>query len=500
MTKKACVWCCVFSGFIARAIGGRMSEASLVFTQENGTSEVLQIEGSENECFVAHLNFVCYCEKKKYRTGRYQCTGCKNAFKWGYGCELDCPLQCKMGCDFAGNCLRHAACKHSKRVPGDKDVFVNSRGECQSCIHDGENYRWGENCEHECPLNCKVSEAEGACTRNGACYSCKDGWFGAQCDRACPDACPKCVQKENSVPSLVRDTYLPAGACARICLNGKWGAQCENDCPNHCMRQGGQTCSTGICDFGCDGHQFYGERCETHCSPGCKKKQCSQSDGACMKDGCNDGYWGPKCEQRCPDHSLGGCRQTDGRPNGCEEGYYPHVQKKQGQKVQTCKLCSPNCKTKECNAKGSCTSGCKEGAFGEYCTDYCPASCDGPCDTRETGLLGGTCRACLAGSTGARCDAQCHATCQACKQYTGSSGGSHTLDSPEGDNAFDCTACRLDEPVQLNAETGTCDCIRGAARKGESAHCECEAPAEDPAKQAVFNKSSRRCIVRATVH
>mmetsp|Transcript_13097 Transcript_13097/g.24104 ORF Transcript_13097/g.24104 Transcript_13097/m.24104 type:complete len:504 (+) Transcript_13097:118-1629(+) len=497
--RQVCIWPFIFVTFPTLAAAGRISVQGLssmslsVDSDGNDTLEVLQIEGTDNECFIQHLNSVCYCEKKKWGTGRFQCTGCKNASKWGYGCELDCPAQCKMGCDFAGNCLRLPHCKHTKRVPGDKDIFVNSRGECQSCIHKGDDWRWGENCEHQCPVNCKVSDSEGACTRGGSCYSCKDGWFGDACDKPCPDACPRCVQKDHTVPAMVKDTYLPAGACLRLCLNAKWGTQCEHDCPNHCLRQGGVSCSTGICDFGCDSHQFYGASCENKCSPGCKKKQCRQADGVCMKDGCNEGYWGPKCDQKCPDHSVGGCRQADGLPKRCEKGFYPFSQKKNGQTVATCKHCSPNCKKKDCSAKGVCKGGCKEGAFDPKCSSFCPPSCAGPCDRRETGVADGVCQACKPGFTGARCDMECHGTCKACKQYTGSLID-RTFLSPEGDNDWDCTVCNADEPVELNTDTGRCDCIPGATRKGNSTRCECDPP-EDPTKKAVFDKSSRQCVV-----
>lgn len=436
------------------------------------------------ECGVARVKDVCNCNHRSFWEG-YQCSSCKINTKWGYGCDLACPAECTLGCDFSGNCLPDVNavkpntdnCKRNGRVPEPtaKAVKLNEREECQAC-KDGF---FGYHCESTCPNNCADTD-EGACTRGGKCYECKDGWFGQDCSSTCPEGCPSCVMRNN----LVRDEespdeFLPAGYCNVQCETDNWGPTCQTPCPTNCKDYSGKaSCAkdSGICKK-CQDHVHFGPKCEVACSAGCLGGKCAKASGTC-EDGCKPGYWGDKCDQACPDGSIGSCDRQTGLPEECQDGTYPQISEQAD--TAECVTCPVGCKNGKCHQDGSCSQGCLLGKYGPQCEEGCPVTCDGPCDEVTTGESDGECLACTAGFTGSRCHKPCHSTCSTCTQRGNAIG-------PD-----DCTSCPADEPTVLDGST--CDCIEGASRN-EAGNCVCDEP-EDPDKDAFFELTPQK-ICRA---
>merc|ERR1719275_486711 len=55
---------------------------------------------SGKACAEKSVDDVCICGHYSFKKG-WQCSGCKDRKKWGYGCDLDCPSECFFGCDFS---------------------------------------------------------------------------------------------------------------------------------------------------------------------------------------------------------------------------------------------------------------------------------------------------------------------------------------------------------------------------------------------------------------
>ena len=203
--------------------------------QDSSSQDVEEAEWwSKGTCKVGKVQKECECEHFSYTSLGYQCSGCKNKDKWGYGCSLPCPEQCVHGCDFSGNCIPDSnapavpeRCKRNDRIdnPTDKDVTWNERKECQAC----EDGYYGLMCENACPDTCQMT-AEGTCGRGGECYECKDGFFGAKCDQQCSDGCTSCVMLDGVFHDEDSPTgeFLPAGYCRGKCSNDNYGDTCGN--------------------------------------------------------------------------------------------------------------------------------------------------------------------------------------------------------------------------------------------------------------------------------
>lgn len=454
----------------------------------------------ENDCTCGHFS-------KKAR--KYQCNGCKDKYKWGYGCDMPCSPRCRFGCDFLGDCLIPETCKRNSRASDPTKDIINEHGMCEAC----KSGYYGLMCDKLCPKQCEESH-EGMCTRGGKCYKCKKGWYGKICTEKCPEACPQCAMLDNLEPSPNNPTeYLEAGACLTQCKMDKWGISCGNDCPNNCDKTRIPSCSkvTGHCNK-CKEHQYFGDRCEFECPKNCVGGMCEKDSGKCknkkscqgsfwgltcnntcptnceattcdVKTGhcigfCKNGFWGPTCENPCPEFTgSSGCNRETGQPKKCNKNKYPIKQDAPPEASQVnewiCADCSENCADGKCDDEGFCTLGCEVGFFGPSCSKLCPPHCDGPCDSLTTDLQDGHCLACMAGFTGKQCEKACHKSCKKCKQ----SGKANT-----GPKA--CTACHDDRPEFL--EDSTCRCIKHASRsESNDDKCMCNIP-KDPSKEATF--------------
>lgn len=474
------------------------------------------VDDAANQCKVKTVEHVCVCNKKELRPAKladagYQCSACQDNSKWGYGCDLECP--CTTGCDFSGNCLKPGKgefpnCKRNSRIekPTDKEDVLNERGECQACVSGFH----GLFCKADCPVNC-ADTSEGKCSRGGKCYECVDGYFGEICDQSCPESCPKCVMKDGLV-KMKGDAveYLPAGTCPEQCSSDHFGLSCDQPCPTNCKKSHIPSClkESGLC-MKCEGHLFWGSRCEHSCSKGCVSGTCAKDTGVCEKGcqkswwgdactqqcskgcrdaacssadgtctgGCVEGFWGDRCEKTCPKGTdlARGCSRDSGFPLACEQGMYP-TSDSNGSPM--CTACPENCAGSTCNVDGSCNAGCDLGFFGLRCESNCPPHCDGPCDKFTTNGPDGQCKACLDGWTGRKCTKRCHATCRTCDMFNDAVG-------PKS-----CASCPEDEPVFLN--NGVCECITGASRPGADGKCVCDDPS-DPMKVGFYDNMNKIC-------
>lgn len=491
------------------------TSASRVKVKEHVSETQEHTFATEGTCAENAVKDVCKCDHSSKMKG-YQCSGCVDPSKWGYGCKLDCPKQCRTSCDFSGNCPVEqcpANCKRNSRMSKttDKDVCINDEGLCQACVSGFH----GLMCESACPEGCKESTAEGKCKRNGDCYSCQSGFYGAMCDQACPEACPKCMQYDGVDDSGMK---MPAGSCLESCKADKYGTTCEIPCPEKCDKsvitgKKHASCSRdkGVCDKCQKG--WWGDQCTNQCSDKCVGGKCAQEDGKCT-DGCKPGYWGAACDKKCPDFFVEGCDRETGEPKACDESHYKETDPK-GNPV--CLPCPFACVGGKCDDNGVCAEGCEEIFFGDMCDKMCPEDCVGGCD-RKTGQ----CNACRSGKTGKFCKQDCHTQCATCTQFTTVSQGVMGVLSEKqpGIETKDCMTCPLDEPSELSGGAPTeCACIKGASRPEKAAACACDRPDDDfqeafferdhnfkkcgskcsdnhngKALKAVYGKDTRKCI------
>ena len=180
---------------------------------------------------------------------------------------------------------------------------------------------------------------------------------------------------------------------------------CDTPCPSNCFEDCHRYNST--C-YGCD-NGFYGDLCEDRCG-NCVGGTCNQTTGYCA-DGCVDEWYGLPCEQRCPDDNCKTCSVITGTCLECKPGYF-------GNNCE--KMCSSFCAPGKDNrirchrTSGFCNeTRCKAGYFLEDCTRSCDGNCgqdfnnDRPCE-----ILTGTCMYdCTSGWYGDTCNRQCSENC-----------------------------------------------------------------------------------------
>ncbi|XP_061166761.1 multiple epidermal growth factor-like domains protein 10 [Saccostrea echinata] len=224
--------------------------------------------------------------------------------------------------------------------------------------------------------------------------------------------------------------------------------------------------SSGNCSGQC-AHGFFGPKCEQEC-PQCL--DCDKLSGDCVS--CHDRHYGKRCEFKCNENCMVGCR-ISGDCYKCNEGFYG----------MTCNLTcpSPNCRNGCERHTGNCTGwGCDSGFWGTMCNKSCPQNCgftschqkDGTCQTCKDGYSGKTCEErcnyehcslcqfdvttcfnCYHGWWGEHCDKKCteHCSHPYCSQHTGKCGKcDHGYHGPycEGTCNSVCETC---------SDNNTCD-------------------------------------------
>lgn len=175
-----------------------------------------------------------------------------------------------------------------------------------------------------------------------------------------------------------------------------------------------------VCDFCKPG--WFGDYCDTPCSPYCKNNECDYNSGVCPI--CVGGWFGDNCNQQC----LSNCKTCFDNSTciECDDGFFGrHCERNCSDDCETCskdgKICqtciSDNSYGDQCSCKGNqchkyspflyCIECKQPGWFLSRggccpCSNYCvggPTNCD---NTTGTCLDG-----CQSGYYGARCNDQC---------------------------------------------------------------------------------------------
>ncbi|XP_062588935.1 protein draper-like, partial [Saccostrea cucullata] len=120
--------------------------------------------------------------------------------------------------------------------------------------------------------------------------------------------------------------------------------------------------------------------------------------------------------------------------------------------------CSLNCNYNQCNDNGYCTRGCKNGYYGDKCTERCPYGCSENYCERN-----GNCFSCKSFYTGNRCETR---ICPNCKEGLCDYGnGACTNGCEDGFYWYYCTQdCNLNcDPRICKQNTGECsyNCVPG---------------------------------------
>ena len=289
-------------------------------------------------------------------------------------------------------------------------------------------------------------------TQTGECSSCQEGYFGSRCDQNCDiDNCTECYKVRDNVNEVIKcrkcdpeftvtDGRLNCKSCSETnclgmcdpgseecpegCLPGWFGEgklcnrKCEIEKCESCYAtfQGAALCNE--CQVG-----FYpkGAVCET-CPPQCKDRLCLSHTGYC-KVGCNDGYYGNKCEWKCSTGCINGlCNSTTGNCE-CKESFY-------GNRCD--RNCPVYCTTESCKSFVDAETGCEAceaGRYGNVCENKCSSNC------RPSGFnqyvycnkTTGACHdGCVYGYYGADCSTRCGPGCtDSCDRWTGACQACH---------------------------------------------------------------------------
>uniref|UniRef100_A0A8W8P2L6 EGF-like domain-containing protein n=1 Tax=Magallana gigas TaxID=29159 RepID=A0A8W8P2L6_MAGGI len=177
--------------------------------------------------------------------------------------------------------------------------------------------------------------------------------------------------------------------------------------------------------YGCPTPGYYGENCSLPCPQTCQGSNCNIVDGTCP--GCNNGYRGPTCDEKCSDgtyglecgYVCGNCSDADwcnhvygSCPNGCDVGVFG----------DTCdRDCSMKCGNclylygEQCHhVTGQCPRGCGDGFHGGLCDQGCPTpghygedcslQCPKNCQEGHCHIVDGNCLGCIPGYRGPKCN------------------------------------------------------------------------------------------------
>ena len=343
--------------------------------------------------------------------GGRTCDACAKGY-WG----PQCARRCGHGTTVGRQCVcdrRWGALDCSKHCPeGELGLVCSGHGVCDSgwagagvclCL---DGYA-GPACGLRCP-----GGAEQPCSGHGTCdratgeCRCLDGaaghWAGALCDEcqtpfSGPDCDLLCPRDAAGVACGGHGRCLGASLCTCFadaargywagpvcgeCAPGRFGAACTAEClGGHCAQCSGHgACRDGAAGAGdcvCDAGAGTGFWAGANCSE------------------CQEGYWGPQCDQPCP----GGAGAACGAHGVCEDGLYGTGQCVCAEGEGSGWWAGPACER------------CRGGFYGADCAAACPddgagAPCagHGRCDDGVRGT--GAC-ACDAGYTGAACHLLC---------------------------------------------------------------------------------------------
>ena len=125
-------------------------------------------------------------------------------------------------------------------------------------------------------------------------------------------------------------------------------------------------CPSGHCYFS---HLNRCHKCYKNCL-----EDCNLYSGQC--DACKPGFYSRYCNKRCPSNCAQCNRNDRYTCEKCKDRFYCSYQ-------CMCR-CPFNCLA--CNISNAACLSCREGRYGTYCNEQCPASCVNPssCD-KDTG-------------------------------------------------------------------------------------------------------------------
>lgn len=422
--------------------------------------------------------------------------GCNDGF-YGESCEKSCPQNCMVCNQTDGECLMcHAKMWGSQcdyTCPLNCDFCHVSTGECLECV---EGFH-GAKCEEPCG-NCIGR----VCVKDtGYCeYGCEDGWFGGTCNQKCIQNCSKCNSKDECIVCTTGlagsrcDIQCPeiCNACTKDMISGL--VVCSECASGFDNPQKNCSCTMSKCTKQTStlGYSFC-EECESntgwYLSQGscCPCKHCAggnqfcSSNGTCL-NGCEPHYY-PKdqgCDVYCDIDHCTWCEPFFGYGKvcvGCDIGYYLSHD-------GSCYPCSANCKggSTKCHPTGACIDGCEEGWFGDKCDTRCH---DKYCEVCDNGAS--TCEVCRNGFYGEHCTQTCLKNCTKCSKDTGS-----CLECVSGRYSEDCTKtcpncdqndCHITGECLIGCKEGffgsNCDkqCIQGCSKCSNAETCdECYIP------------------------
>eukprot|EP00049_Salpingoeca_infusionum_P013243 m.247154 g.247154 ORF g.247154 m.247154 type:complete len:1247 (-) comp15390_c0_seq2:449-4189(-) len=407
----------------------------------------------------------------------------------GYDCSIECPghaagATCSGNgvCDREGGCLCNCGfagtdCSQTSECLCDLAADKCYIGVETGCIQHCGNMLTDSHCSG---FDVKFLEAGSDRRVAGSECVCGAGWWGAQCDQACPGVDPNSGQGEpcNGLGSC--DVNTGQCTCPPCYVQATDGSCTPAPCPA-CQNGGACECNlmTGDMQCACLG-KFSGSTCEA-CD--CIEGTCNSISGQCD---CALGFFGDVCdacgrESLC--HNHGDCI-FETRSCSCDPDYMGNNQHQ----------CEFYCPPSKCSGHGTCS-----GATGECICEigYVGASCDPVCDTDPcnghactqdpSDPKGYTCT-CNSGWTGSLCDEdvdECSTNNGGCDQTcTNTDGGfvcscdaGYTLasDGSTCNDVDECAAasvCTKTHEVCTNTAGGyTCSCASGYAY-GTNGECQ----------------------------
>ncbi|WAR29695.1 MEGF6-like protein [Mya arenaria] len=384
-----------------------------------------QSTGDCLECRIATANPSYFCRDAACDIGLLYVSACDIGLLYVSACDIGffsqfCNNTCSTNC--AGGCERYTA-RCAACVTGTYGATCN-----QSCGNCATN-----TCEQTsgfcigpcragyynnfCRATCLYSNCETCDKTSGVCSTCKQGFYGTNCEQSCSS---NCYPDSNNLIYCSKDL----GYCkANQCVPGYWDDTCSIQCEPTCLPDinNDRICEfqNGHCIMGCESTN-YGDFCRLKCSNNCVSQLCERN-GVCTL-GCVAGKFGEICSMDCTqtcndgtcDRSTGECAECNKPLNEqtplCRSAGWLHHLVRIVHYFFTCRA-KNNLFTKifylmNHNILVICCEifvECNTGFAGLSCNISCPPNCRDKCERYESY----TCAACLNGYYGATCDNSC---------------------------------------------------------------------------------------------
>jgi len=251
---------------------------------------------THGKCFPDEkLGAVCRC---------VDATGAATGYT-GDACDLGCPEKNGVQCGGHGTCGSHPV------IPDYKVCNCEAGWDGEGCSFCRDGY-YGANCDKTCPgelsadgtwNGCNADNGQGTCNNVTFQCTCTAGYVGEKCQHQCPG------RFEGSAYICGgHGTCTESGGAAVCQCDGNWGVDTWGSCTDCQKGWAGMECTTpcpdGAGNGACSGHGYCAtqDRHQVTCvcdtgfwGPTC---ECSATNPACNK--CPQGMWGPSCSDYCP--------------------------------------------------------------------------------------------------------------------------------------------------------------------------------------------------------